>query len=92
MKKCKQEKDLDIDLDRYFFEKDPILHKKAIQRLLGMVNVREQFDEILNKEHGVKDFFFMWEDTEKLEKNFIEQQGLRKMSKLSKKYFEQKKI
>jgi len=34
----------------------------------------------------------MWEDTEKLEKNFIEQQGLRKMSKLSKKYFEQKKI
>jgi len=41
MKKCKQEKDLDIDLDRYFFEKDPILHKKAIQRLLGMVNVRE---------------------------------------------------
>lgn len=72
MKKEKQLKNFDTAFEAYLSEKDPALHKKAIQELLKEIDLKDAFDELLNRKSGVENFFLMWEKAGKLEKNPVE--------------------
>ena len=90
MKKNKQLKNFDVAFEGYLSEKDPVLHKKAIQELLKEIDLKNAFDELLSKKNGVKSFFLMWEKAGKLEKNPVEKKGAQKLGKLSKKFYNKK--
>jgi len=90
MKKDKEIKDFDAAFDRYLSEKDSALHKKAIQELLKQIDLKDAFDELLSKKNGISDFFIMWERAGKLEKNSVDKKGLKKLGKLSKKFYKKK--
>lgn len=91
MKKDKEIKDFDIAFGRYLSEKDPTLHKKAIQELLKEADLKDAFDELLSEKNGIGNFFIMWERAGKLEKNSVDRKGLKKLGKLSKKFYSKKK-
>ena len=92
MKKDKQIKNFEINFQKYFSEEDPTLHKKAIQGLLKDMDLNEAFDELLSKKDGVEHFFLMWEKAGEIEKNLVDKKGLRKLGKLSKKFYTLKNI
>ncbi|MFH0923611.1 MAG: hypothetical protein V1825_02655 [Candidatus Falkowbacteria bacterium] len=92
MKKDNQIKNFDVAFDRYFSEKDPDLHKKAIQELLKNVDLKDAFDELLSKKNGVSSFFLMWEAAAKSEKNSVDKKGLQKLGKLSKEFYIKKEF
>ena len=90
MKKDEQIKDFDVAFCGYLSEKDPSLHKKAIQEILKEVDLKDAFDELLSEENGVGSFFLMWETAGKLEKNSVDKKGLQRLGKLSKKFYSKK--
>lgn len=91
MKKDKKIENFDINFKKYLSEKDPASHKKAIQELLEEVDLKDAFDELLSEKDGVASFFLMWEEAGKLEKNPAEKQGLRRLGRQSKKFYNRKK-
>ena len=90
MKKDKRIKDFDAAFDGYFSEKDPILHKKAIQDLLKKVDMEDAFDELLSEKNGVGHFFLMWEMAGKSEKKSADKKGLQRLGELSKEFYSKK--
>ncbi|MCD4704726.1 hypothetical protein K8R66_01485 [bacterium] len=90
MKKDKQIEDFDIAFDGYFLEEDPFLHKKAIQHLLKEVDLEDVFDEVLDEEENISNFFLMWERAGKLEKDPIDKKALQRLGESSKKYYKKK--
>lgn len=91
MKKDKQIKNFDADFEGYFLEKDPVLHKKAIQNLLKRIDLKDVFDELLSEENGVGKFFLMWEMAGELEeKKSADKNGLQRLGSLSKEFYSKK--
>ena len=90
MKKDKQTNFFDVAFHGYFSEKDSSLHKRAIQELLKEVELKDVFDELLSKKNGVDKFFLMWETAGKLERNSVDKEGLQRLGKLSKEFYNKK--
>ncbi|MCK5413672.1 MAG: hypothetical protein KAI57_04870 [Candidatus Pacebacteria bacterium] len=90
MKKDKLTKDFDAAFDGYFSEKNPILHKKAIQNLLKKVDLKYVFDELLSEKNDVSNFFLMWERAGKSEKKSANKKRLQRLGKLSKEFYSKK--
>lgn len=90
MKREKETKKFDINFKKYFEEKDIVLHREAIDGLLGKIDLQDAFIELLDEKDGVENFFFMWERAGELEKNHVEKKQLQKLGKLSKEFFNKK--
>lgn len=90
MEKDKQTKNFEVAFCGYLSEKDPRLHKKAIQEILKAIDLKDAFDELLSEKNGVSSFFLMWEAAGRLEKNSVDKKGLQRMGKLSKKFYSKK--
>lgn len=76
--------------DQLVNEKDPAKHRKAIVALLSNDELDGPFLEFLHEKDGVERFFLSFTHAEDVGIDAQEKKSLKKLGKLSKKYFEHK--
>jgi len=80
----------DTAYNQFLTEKDAHLHYQAVKRLLLECELEDSFVDFLEKRDSVKDFFLMWEQAGREEKDPKEKEGLKMLGEESKKLYLEK--
>lgn len=82
----------DEAFDQFLTEKNPQLHEEAIGAILSVIDLEDEFYDLLDYEDNIENFFLMWRKAGKEEADdSLDKEGLRNLGRLSKKYYNKRK-
>lgn len=76
--------------EQFLEEKDPVVHKKAIEKILADVDLNDDFLMLIERADTAKVFSNMWTQAWKDEKNPTEKKKLKILAESSKKFYKEK--